>query len=61
MRRYEGGAVLVNSSKDTSGTVSLPAGYKRLAGKQAADINDGLPVTAGLSIGPRDGRVLLKV
>ncbi len=58
-RAYSNGLVLVNPSKTASATITLPAGYKRLAGTQAPTVNTGAVVTT-VTLAPRDGLLLLK-
>lgn len=58
-RAYSNGLVLVNPSKTASATITLPAGYKRLAGVQAPAVNSGAVATT-VTLAPRDGLLLLK-
>jgi hypothetical protein len=65
-RDFEGGFVLVNpfsqphtfSAADIAGTLNR-TGIRRINGTQAPDINNGQPVTAGLTLGPFDAIILL--
>ena len=57
-RRFEKGMVLVNPT-DSAKRLVVEAGYRRLPGKQAPDVNNGLAVTE-LIIPAKDGMVLIK-
>lgn len=57
-RKYTNGMVLVNPGT-SSATIEVGAGYKRLKGAQAPEVNDGMPASR-ITLGPKDGIVLLK-
>jgi hypothetical protein len=58
-RTYENGMVLVNPSKTTTSTLSVPAGYRRLQGSQDPGVNSGAAATS-VTLAPRSGLLLLK-
>lgn len=58
-RRYTNGLVLVNPQKSAPATVTVPAGYRRIAGTQDPAVNDGKPVTS-VTLPARSGLLLLK-
>jgi hypothetical protein len=57
-RDFAGGVALVNPTAAPA-TVTLEAGLRKFAGRQAPDINDGQPVTE-LTLPARDGIVLVR-
>lgn len=57
-RDYEGGSALVNATNATR-TVSLGRMFRKIRGRQAPLVNDGMLVTS-VSLPPRDGLVLLQ-
>ncbi len=59
MRRFQGGAVLVNPKNNGRQTVAVPPGLKRFRGKQAPSVNNGQPATA-VTLKDRDGLVLVR-
>jgi Carbohydrate binding domain/Hypothetical glycosyl hydrolase family 15 len=58
-RDFTHGTVLVNGT-GTPQTVTLPAGYRRIAGTQSPAINNGAPVTS-VTLAPQDAILLVKV
>ena len=58
-RDFENGIALVNPRGNGPQTVTLEAGFRKLAGKQAPAVNDGQPVSS-ITLGERDGIVLLR-
>lgn len=59
MRRFAGGLALVNPKGNGPQTVTPPAGYTRLVGKQAPTINTGAAATT-VTLADRDGLLLVK-
>lgn len=57
-RDFAGGVVLCNATAQTV-TVSLGTTYRRIRGKQVPSVNNGRLVRS-VTIGPRDGAILLK-
>ena len=52
--------MLVNPSKTTTASIYVGAGYKRLAGTQDPGVNNGQPVAGSVTLGPREGLILLR-
>lgn len=57
-RDFDGGIALVNPT-DAPVTVTLEPGFKKFAGKQDAETNDGRPVTE-LTLPKKDGIILVR-
>jgi hypothetical protein len=57
-RRFEHGLALVNPGFLPK-TVPIDAGYRRIKGKQAPDVNDGMAVSS-ITLRGKDGIILLK-
>ncbi|MDP3455946.1 putative glycoside hydrolase [Methyloversatilis sp.] len=57
-RKFERGIVLVNPTAQAV-EFDLGKGYRRFLGKQAPEINTGMPVSSVITIPPRDGIVLV--
>ncbi len=72
-RRFDNGAVFVNSSSSSSATITVKVGaswaageiesgmYKLIDGHQDPTINDGSTLTSDYVIGPHDARILRNV
>lgn len=58
MRHFQHGVAIVNPGPQPA-IVSLPAGYRHLAGRQDTFVNDG-SVAREVRVPPRDGVILLK-
>jgi hypothetical protein len=59
LRRYTNGMVLVNPVGNTTASVNIGPGYKRLLGTQDPATNNGQPITT-VTLLPRQGLILLK-
>lgn len=59
MRRYTNGMVLVNPAGNTTASVDIGTGYKRLLGTQDPVTNNGQPITT-VTLLPRQGLILVK-
>jgi hypothetical protein len=59
MRRYSNGIVLVNPRENTTATVNIGTGYKRLLGTQDPVTNNGQPISS-VTLLPRQGLIVVK-
>jgi len=57
-RDFAHGTVLLNGASSAQ-TVTMPPGYRRIAGTQDPITNNGLPVTS-LTLAPQDAILLVK-
>lgn len=58
-RRFQNGMAIVNPKGNGVKTVSVEAGYQRIAGKQAPGVNDG-KAASSITLQDRDGILLVK-
>jgi hypothetical protein len=58
-RDFDGGIALVNSSQTDTITVNLGGTFRAIQGMQDKTVNNGQSVSS-VTIGPLDGRILLK-
>jgi hypothetical protein len=58
MRRFEKGMAIVNPKDNGTQTISIPSGYRRIAGQQDSSVNNGEPAV-DVTLPERDGIILI--
>lgn len=60
IRKFQNGLVLVNPKGNGQQFISIPNGYKHFLGTQDPTVNNGQPVGLVVTIGDREGMILVK-